>query len=71
MYYWSPRLYNLYRDIAFGRLPDPFRALKEVFAVRYGYVSKNYFSGLIAQIRQDPRFEVMAEDDFGLIFRLQ
>ncbi len=70
MYWWDPRLYNLYRDIAFGRTGDPYAALKEVFSVRYGYASKNYFSRLISQIRQDARFEVMAEDGFGLIFRL-
>ena len=71
MYYWNPRLYNTYRDIAFGRHPDPYRALSKIFKARYGYVSKNYFSGLINQVRADPRFEVMGEDGLGLVFRLK
>jgi hypothetical protein len=71
MYYWDKNLYNLYRETAFGRAADPYAALKNIFKVNYGYVGKNYFSGLIAQIRPDPRFEVMAEDGLGLIFRVK
>lgn len=71
MYYWNPKKYKLYRDISFGRSSDPYVLLKNEFNVRYGYVGKNYFSGLIAQIRTDPRFEVMAEDNLGLFFRLK
>jgi hypothetical protein len=71
MYYWNKDLYNLYRETAFGRVPDPYDVLKNTFKVNYGYAGKNYFSGLIAQIRPDPRFEVMAEDGLGLIFRLK
>ena len=70
MRYWDPKLYQLYRDISFGSTPDPYTLLKEKFAVHYGYVGKVYFSGLIAQIRRDPRFEVLAEDSFGLVFRV-
>ncbi len=71
MYYRDPKKYNLYRDIAFGRCPDPYAALKNEFHVRYGYVDKAYFTGLINQIRPDPRFFVMAEDGFGLVFMLK
>jgi len=71
MYYWNPAKYNLYRDIAFGRSSDPYAMLKQEFNVHYGYVGKNYFSGLIDQIRTDNRFEVLAEDGLGLIFRLK
>jgi hypothetical protein len=71
MYYWNPQKYNLYRDIAFGRSKDPYALLKDEFDTRYGYVGKNYFSGLINQIRPDPRFQVMAEDGLGLVFKLK
>ncbi|MGE5196909.1 MAG: hypothetical protein ACM3IL_00160, partial [Deltaproteobacteria bacterium] len=71
MYYWNKRLYNLYREIAFGRLNDPYAALKKIFKVTYGYAGRNYFSGLIAQVKADPRFEVMAEDNLGVVFRLK
>lgn len=71
MYHWDTKKYNLYRDIAFGRSSDPYALLKNEFAVRYGYVGKSYFSGLINQIRQDTRFAVMAEDGLGLVFRLK
>jgi hypothetical protein len=70
MYYWNPKKYNLYRDIAFGRCPDPYAALKNEFDARYGYVGKNYFSGLINQIRTDSRFRVLGEDGLGLVFML-
>jgi hypothetical protein len=71
MRYWDPQLYKLYRDISFGGTEDPYKLLKEKFGVSYGYAGKAYFSGLIAQIRRDPRFEVLAEDSFGLVFHLR
>ncbi|MBI4972632.1 MAG: hypothetical protein HZC16_02305, partial [Candidatus Omnitrophica bacterium] len=71
MYAWNTRIYNLYRDIAFGRSSDPYNLLKKVFHAHYGYAGKNYFSGLITQIRADSRFAVMAEDNLGLVFRLK
>ncbi|MFH0763362.1 MAG: hypothetical protein V1925_05705 [Candidatus Omnitrophota bacterium] len=71
MRYWNPKLYQIYRDISFGSTEDPYTLLKENFGVRYGYAGKAYFSGLIKQIRSDARFEVLAEDSFGLIFRLK
>lgn len=71
MHYWNPKLYRLYRDISFGSTDDPYTLLKETFGVRYGYVGKAYFSGLIKQIRSDSRFEVLVEDSFGLVFRLK
>ncbi|MDI6605581.1 MAG: hypothetical protein QME65_00315 [Candidatus Omnitrophota bacterium] len=71
MYYWNPKLYRLYRDIAFGGSEDPYALLKEKFGVHYGYVGKTYFSGLIRQIRGDSRFEVLVEDPFGLVFKLK
>jgi hypothetical protein len=71
MYYWNPRLYNVYRDIAFGRHPDPYLALSKIFKVRYGYAGKIYFSALIEQVRADSRFEVLGEDGLGFVFRLK
>ncbi len=71
MYYWNPEKYKLYRQISFGGASDPYAAIKEEFNARYGYAGKNYFSGLIAQVRSDPRFELMAEDGLGVVFRLR
>ncbi len=71
MYYWNPDKYRLYRNISFGQTRDPYVLLKKEFGVRFGYAGKNYFSGLIAQIRGDRRFEVLAEDNFGLLFKLR
>ncbi|MFC1624635.1 hypothetical protein ACFL28_04925, partial [Candidatus Omnitrophota bacterium] len=70
MYNRDPRLYKLYRDVAFGRTQDPYTVLKNTFKVKYGYIGKNYFSGLIDQIRQDSRFTIQAEDVLGVIFKL-
>ena len=71
MYYWNPEKYKLYRDVVFGRTKDPYAALKDEFGIRYGYVGKNYFSGLINQIRPDERFEILVEDGMGLVFKLK
>jgi len=71
MYAWDPGLYQLYRDAAHGRTADPYQILKDVFRVRYGYAGKNFFGNLIAQVRADPRFQVMAEDPLGVIFKLK
>ncbi|NQV04886.1 MAG: hypothetical protein HQ532_05230 [Candidatus Omnitrophica bacterium] len=70
MYKQDPGLYKLYRDVAFGKIKDPYVVLKDTFKVKYGYISKNYFSALIEQIRPDKRFNILAEDNFGVIFNL-
>lgn len=67
---YDRRLYDLYRDVSFGRTKDPYDILKNVFKVNYGYVGKNYFSGLIEQIRKDPRFKILGEDGLGVVFKL-
>ena len=71
MYKWNPGLYKLYRDVSFGKTNNPYPVLKDTFKVKYGYISKNYFSGLIDQIRLDSRFTILAEDTFGVIFKLK
>jgi len=71
MYYWDSKKYELYRQVSFGNNPDPYKAIKEVFGCQYGYCGKNYFSGLIKQIRSDSRFEVLGEDALGLVFKLR
>ncbi|MFH1645132.1 MAG: hypothetical protein ABIB11_01800 [Candidatus Omnitrophota bacterium] len=70
MYKKDPELYRLYRDVAFGRVEDPYLILKDTFGVRYGYAGKNYFSGLIDKIRKDKRFVILAEDRLAIIFKL-
>lgn len=71
MFYYNKELYNLYRDVSFGRTKDPYSALKYTFKVNYGYAGKNYFGGLIAQIRKDLRFKILAEDNLGAIFKVE
>lgn len=70
MYNKNPELYKLYREVSFGKTSDPYLALKDAFNVKYGYAGKNYFSGLVEQIRKDSRFTILAEDQFGVIFKL-
>ncbi len=62
--------YNLYRDVAFGRTSDPYAVLKNDFKVNYGYAGKSHFGGLITQLRSDKRFQILAEDNLGVIFKL-
>ena len=70
MAYYDRKLYNLYRDVAFGRAPDPYDALKNTFRTNYGFAGKNLFGGLIRQVREDRRFTILGENDFGVVFRL-
>jgi hypothetical protein len=70
MYYWNPAKYKLYREISFGSAADPYTLLKDEFGVRFGYAGKNYFSGLINQVRGDSRFQILGEDGIGVIFKL-
>lgn len=70
MYNKNPELYKLYRDVSFGKTGNPYSVLKDTFKARYGYAGKNYFNGLIEQIRKDSRFTILAEDSFGIIFKL-
>lgn len=71
MYNWNQNLYLKYRDISFGRTSDPYSELKNTFKITYGYVGKNYFSALASQIRASSKFEILAEDNLGLVFKLK
>ena len=69
MYAWNKDLYAKYRQVALGRSATPAEDLRQYFQARYGYAGKNYFGGLINQVKADKdNFVVMAEDDLGVIF---
>jgi hypothetical protein len=70
MYYQDKIRYLTYRELAFGRTPDPYRTLKDMFATRFGYAGKNFFQGLIKQVRRDDRFSILKEDELGILFTL-
>lgn len=70
MYKKDPALYRLYREVAFGRIRDPYAVLKDTFNVKYGYVGRNFFSALINQIKFDQRFIILKEDNLGIVFML-
>lgn len=70
MYNKNPKPYKIYRDVLFGRTSDSYGVLKDTFNVKYGYAGKNYFSGLVEQIRKGARFTILAEDNFGIMFKL-
>ncbi|MBU1085725.1 MAG: hypothetical protein ABIJ43_03830 [Candidatus Beckwithbacteria bacterium] len=71
MWHKNQEVYKLYRAVAFGQTKDPYTVLKEVFKVNYGYIGKNYFSALLDQALVDERFEIVQEDQFGVIFKLK
>lgn len=72
MYSWNPDLYRKYREISFGNSEKPYEDIKKYFGAKYGYAGKNYFGGLINQIRGDKvHFTILAEDYLGVIFRLE
>jgi hypothetical protein len=70
MYSYNKPLYEEYRNISFGRTKDPYTQLINDFGTYYGYAGKNYFTGLIDQIRRDDRFSIITEDSIGVLFRL-
>ena len=71
MFYYDRELYNLYRSVSFGSVKDPYDAIKNTLHANYGYAGKNFFSGLIEQVKADPRFKVIGEDNLGIIFKLE
>lgn len=71
MFYYNRQLYDLYRDVSFGRTKDPYDVLKNTFKANYGYAGKNYFGRLIEQVRKDSRFRILGEDELGVIFKLE
>ena len=68
MYWGTPEVYNLYRNLSWGRTKDPYSILINIFKAKYGYANKSY--ALMNQIRGDSRFKILFEDDKGLVFRL-
>ncbi|HEC69783.1 MAG TPA: hypothetical protein ENI31_05840 [Candidatus Omnitrophica bacterium] len=71
MYYYDKDKYRLYRELSFGKASDPYFILKNVFKAYYGYVGKDYFMGLVNQIKKDKRFEIIKEDRWGILFKLK
>jgi hypothetical protein len=71
MYAWNRDLYDLYRNIAYGRIQDPAAALRDVFHARFGYAGKNYFMPFIQQIARDPRFQILVDEPQGVLFMLR
>ncbi len=69
MFYSHPREYALYKDLEFGRLNEPYRALKEVFKTEYGYTRDDNM--LYKQITGDTKhFRVLYKDNLGIIFKV-
>ena len=71
MWHKNQEVYKLYRAVAFAQLEDPYKVLKDVFEVNYGYADKRFFGGLVAQVKENDKFEIVKEDQMGVIFRLK
>lgn len=70
MWHKDKDLYKQYRMVGLGQDKDPYTTLKNVFRVNYGYAGKLYFWALVDQVKSDGRFEVMKEDQLGVVFKL-
>jgi hypothetical protein len=69
MFYRYPKAFMVYRDLIWGRVKEPFTALRDVFKVNYGYTRRE--TPLYFQIIDDPKhFKVVYEDNIGAIFKL-
>jgi len=68
MHYYSKSVYEQYSNLALGKYDNPYEVLKDSFQVEYGYTRKEY--PLYQQIIDDDRFQIIFEDNEGLIFRL-
>lgn len=71
MWHKDKNLYQQYRMVGLGQDKDPYTTLKNVFKVNYGYAGKLYFWALVDQVKKDSRFEIMKEDQLGVIFKLK
>jgi len=68
MYHWSPKIYKIYRDLKEGEEKQAYSYLKYLFNTKYGYSRKS--AGFYATIKDDQRFKIIYEDEYGVIFAL-
>jgi hypothetical protein len=69
MYYRYPKVYSIYRDLKLGRVRKPYKILRSVFRINYGYVFKN--SPLSLQVKEDPQhFKILYNDYYGIVFKI-
>jgi hypothetical protein len=70
MAYYSPSGYIAYNELKAGRIVEPYRMLKDVFKISYGYTRKN--TGLYLQVAKDTtHFNIIYEDSLGVVFVIQ
>jgi hypothetical protein len=67
MYYWDPKKYIIYQDLAKGKVSNP-QILKDIFGTEYGYTNKR--ARLYYQIKDSPYFKILYEDSQGVVFRI-
>ena len=70
MYKWNRDFYGLYNSVCRGLNPDPYNVFVKYFKIRYGYISKIYNGRLYMQVRNDPRFQLLYEDAYGILFKI-
>lgn len=69
MFYRYPREFKTYQNLIWGRVTKPYKPLREIFKVNYGYTRKE--TPLCFQVVDDPEhFKIVYKDDTGLIFKL-
>lgn len=69
MFYRYPKEYVHYADLQDGRTDNPAGLLRKVFKVTYGYTRK--IASMYQQIISDQHnFQVLYEDDIGIIFKV-
>jgi len=69
MFYRYPKVFSTYQDLIWGRIEKPYKPLRNVFKVNYGYTRKE--TPLYFQITDDPRhFKIVYKDDTGIVFKL-
>jgi len=70
MFYRYPGRYLFYRDLSLGKNAEPYKALKNVFKVKYGYTRKN--NSFYLRLHNAPdEFKILYEDDLGVVFKLE
>ncbi|MCM8801444.1 MAG: hypothetical protein NC912_05510 [Candidatus Omnitrophica bacterium] len=69
MLYKYPKLYKIYLNLNSGKTKRPYKILRHIFKIKYGYTEKS--TGLYHQIKeQDSHFKILYENELGVVFEV-
>ena len=67
---YDPELFNIWRQVAQGRVASPSGPIQEVFGANYVYTQRSR-TAFVNSITADPRFETVHSTSNTLVLRLR